>query len=94
MPIHNSQFDSNWELSTARATSIARIMLDLNAMPADRLSAAGYAEFHPVAGNDTAEGRAQNRRVDLVVMPRTKVNFSTPDASPSGGPWRKVTGEK
>ena len=76
VPIHNAEFDSNWELSTARATSIARILLDLKAIPADRLSAAGYAEFHPVATNDTAEGRAENRRVDLVVLPRTKINFS------------------
>ena len=45
-------------------------------MPPDRISAAGYAEFHPVASNDTAEGRAENRRVDLVVMPRSKINFA------------------
>ena len=83
VPIHNAEFDSNWELSTARATSIARILLDLKAIPADRLSAAGYAEFHPVATNDTAEGRAQNRRVDLVVLPRSKINFSQPDSSPA-----------
>ncbi|MGA2754635.1 MAG: OmpA family protein [Terracidiphilus sp.] len=90
VPIHNAQFDSNWELSTARATHIARLFLDLKAIPADRLSAAGYAEFHPVASNDTAEGRAENRRVDLVVMPRTKINFAAASRSPSG-PWRKVT---
>jgi len=90
VPIHNAQFDSNWELSTARATHIARLFLYLKAIPADRLSAAGYAEFHPVASNDTAEGRAENRRVDLVVMPRTKINFAAASRSPSG-PWRKVT---
>ena len=90
VPIHNAQFDSNWELSTARATHIARLFLDLKAIPADRLSAAGYAEFHPVASNDTAEGRAENCRVDLVVMPRTKINFAAASRSPSG-PWRKVT---
>ena len=75
-PIHTAEFDSNWELSSARATRIARIILELNAIPAERLSAAGYAEFHPVASNATAEGRATNRRVDLVVMPRTKINLS------------------
>ena len=94
VPIHTSQFDSNWELSTARATSIARILLDLKAMPADRLSAAGYAEFHPVAGNDTAEGRAQNRRVDLVILPRSKINFSEPDSPQSTGAWRRITDER
>ena len=91
IPIHTTEFNSNWELSTARATSIARTMLDLKAIPADRLSAAGYAEFHPVAGNDTSEGRAQNRRVDLVVMPRSNVNFSQAGPSPSSGSWRKIT---
>lgn len=90
IPIHNAEFGSNWELSTARATSIARILLALKAIPADRLSAAGYAEFHPVASNDTAEGRAQNRRVDLVVLPRTKINFSQSDPPKPAGVWRKV----
>ena len=91
VPIHNELFDSNWELSTARATHIARLFLEMNAIPADRLSAAGYAEFHPVASNDTPEGRGENRRVDLVVMPRTKVNFATATNGDPSGPWRKVT---
>jgi len=91
VPIHNEQFDSNWELSAARATHIARLFLEMKAIPADRLSAAGYAEFHPVTRNDTPEGRAENRRVDLVVMPRTKVNFATATSSDPSGPWRKVT---
>src|SRR4051812_11652890 len=69
VPIHTDSFDSNWELSSARATRIARLFLELRAIPADRLSAAGYAEFHPVASNATPEGRAVNRRVDLVVLP-------------------------
>ena len=76
VPIHNAEFDSNWELSSARATRIARLFLEMKAIPPDRISAAGYAEFHPVASNDTAEGRAENRRVDLVVMPRTKIDFA------------------
>ncbi len=91
VPIHTAEFDSNWELSTARATHIARLFLDMKAVPADRLSAAGYAEFHPVATNETAAGRAENRRVDLVVMPRTKINFAGTASTPSSGPWRKVT---
>jgi len=91
IPIHTAEFDSNWELSSARATRIARLFLDLKAMPPERLSAAGYAEFHPVASNDTAEGRAQNRRVDLVVLPRTKIDLSAPTSSNPSGPWRKIT---
>ena len=91
VPIHNAQFNSNWELSTARATSIAQLFLDLKAVPPDRLSAAGYAEFHPVASNATAEGRAENRRVDLVVLPRTQFNFAAPASPVPTGSWRKVT---
>jgi chemotaxis protein MotB len=91
IPIHTADFDSNWELSSARATRIARIFLDMKAMPPDRISAAGYAEFHPVAGNDTADGRAQNRRVDLVVLPRSKIDLSTPVVPRNPGEWRKIT---
>lgn len=94
VPIHTASFDSNWELSSARATRVARLFLDLQALPADRLSAAGYAEFHPVASNTTPEGRATNRRVDLVVLPRTKINFSLPAAPPMSGQWRRVTDDE
>jgi chemotaxis protein MotB len=91
VPIHTAAFDSNWELSSARATNIARVLLALRAISPDRLSAAGYAEFHPVDTNDTAEGRARNRRVDLVIMPRTKVNLADANPKPSTGEWRKIT---
>lgn len=91
VPIHNAEFDSNWELSAARATRIARLLLELNAVPPERLSAAGYAEYHPVASNDTAEGRAENRRVDVVVLPRTRINFAELKELPENGPWRRIT---
>jgi chemotaxis protein MotB len=91
VPIHTVEFDSNWELSAARATRIARLFLDLKTIAPERISAAGYAEFHPVASNDTAEGRAQNRRVDLVVLPRTKINLSAPGLPHPTGAWRKIT---
>jgi chemotaxis protein MotB len=68
VPIHNTTFASNWELSTARATEMIRLFITRYNLPATRLSAAGYAEYHPVAGNDSVEGRAQNRRVDIVVL--------------------------
>ena len=68
VPIHNSQFSSNWELSTSRATEIVRILIVRDGYSPNRLSAAGYAEFHPVASNTTAEGRGMNRRVDVVVL--------------------------
>ncbi|MGD0938103.1 MAG: OmpA family protein [Terracidiphilus sp.] len=91
IPIHTAEFDSNWELSSARATRIARLLVDMNAIPPERISAAGYAEFHPVASNDTAEGRAENRRIDLVVQPRTKIDFRVPGFVRSGGEWRQIT---
>jgi chemotaxis protein MotB len=89
LPIHNEEFDSNWELSSARATRIARSFIEMKALPAERVSAAGYAEFHPVASNETAEGRAENRRVDLVVRPRTRIDLSAGPA-PATGPWRRI----
>jgi chemotaxis protein MotB len=67
-PIHNSEFPSNWELSTSRATEIVRLLIVRDGFSPDRLSAAGYAEYHPVATNRTAEGRGMNRRVDIVIL--------------------------
>jgi chemotaxis protein MotB len=93
IPIHTAEFDSNWELSSTRATRIARVFLDMKSISPDRLSAAGFAEFHPVATNATAEGRAENRRVDLVIMPRTRIDLSAPDAPPNDRRWRKITDE-
>jgi chemotaxis protein MotB len=68
VPIHTPQFASNWELSSSRASSIARILLVHPNVHAENMSVAGYAEFHPAASNETAEGRAKNRRVDLVLL--------------------------
>jgi chemotaxis protein MotB len=68
IPIHNSHFASNWELSTTRATEMIRLLITQFGLPASHLSAAGYAEFHPASGNDTPAGRAQNRRLDIVIL--------------------------
>lgn len=68
VPIRNSKFPSNWELSTARATAIVSYMIEKFGFEPNRLSAAGYAEYRPIAANDTPEGRARNRRVDIVVL--------------------------
>ena len=62
-------FNSNWELSVARAASAVRYMSS-NGVGADRLSAVGFGEFSPIAGNDTESGREQNRRVEVVLHPR------------------------
>ncbi len=71
-PIHTALFASNWELSTARATSVVNLLVDDAGFPPTRISIAGYGPYHPVADNSTAAGRRSNRRVDLVVIsPRT-----------------------
>jgi chemotaxis protein MotB len=67
LPIHSAQFPSNWELSTARAISVTRY-LEEHGIGRERLSVAGYGEFHPFAPNDSAERRALNRRVEIVVL--------------------------
>lgn len=66
-PINTLLYPSNWELSTGRASSVVRLLARDGIAPA-RMSALGYAEFRPVAGNDSADGRARNRRVVLVVL--------------------------
>jgi chemotaxis protein MotB len=68
VPIHNAHFDSNWELSTARASNLIKNFVLRYGFHPDRLSAAGYAEFHPIALNDSPAGRAQNRRIDIVIL--------------------------
>ena len=65
--ISSPQFPSNWELSTARAISVVGF-LEEHGIARDRLSVAGYGEFHPLAPNDSAERRALNRRVEIVVL--------------------------
>ncbi|MGA8142580.1 MAG: response regulator [Candidatus Acidiferrales bacterium] len=68
VPIHNNRFASNWELSTSRATEIIKLLITKYGIAPLRLSASGYSEFYPVATNATPEGRAMNRRIDLVIL--------------------------
>lgn len=68
VPIHTPQMVSNWELSTARSTELVRLLIVRYRFSPDRLSAAGYAEYHPITSNDSPQGRAQNRRVDVVIL--------------------------
>jgi len=68
VPIQTVRFPSNWELSTARASALARYLVEAHGFAPEQLSAMGYAEFRPVAPNDTADGRSRNRRVDIVVL--------------------------
>jgi chemotaxis protein MotB len=68
VPISNFRFPSNWELSTARATAMVSYLISNADLQPELLSAAGYGEYRPAESNDTEEGRAQNRRVDIVVL--------------------------
>lgn len=67
-PIHNAQFRSNWELSTARAMTVLELLVDQSGYDPHKVSVAGYGQFRPVASDATPEGRRMNRRVDLVVL--------------------------
>jgi chemotaxis protein MotB len=65
-----SKYDTNWELSTARATAVARYLQDKAKVDPTSLVASGFGEYHPIASNDTPEGRAQNRRIEIVLVPK------------------------
>jgi len=65
IPIETAQYPSNWELSASRACEVVRLLIDQGIDP-ELLSAVGFAEYHPIATNDTPGGRAQNRRVEII----------------------------
>lgn len=67
-PIHNSDFHSNWELSTARAMTVLLVLVKDSGFDPEKISLAGYGPYRPIASNATVEGRQMNRRVDLVVL--------------------------
>ncbi len=69
-PIKHSKWKSNWELSTSRATSVLHYLVDTRGINPKRVAAIGYGEYRPVASNDTVEGKRQNRRVEIVILPK------------------------
>jgi len=86
-----ARFATNWELSTARATAAVRFLCEKAGADARRLGAVGYGEFHPIAENTTAEGRARNRRIALVVLPEELAGSDIPSAVRSPGKPVPVT---
>ena len=68
VPIHTARFGSNWELSTARATAVVQWLVEQGGIDPGRLSAAGYGEYRPRVPNESAQARARNRRVDVVIL--------------------------
>ncbi len=81
VPIQTGRFQSNWELSTARATSVVTHLVQQAGLEPRRLSAAGYGEFHPRAANASAADRARNRRVDIVVLNERTASSEEPRPS-------------
>lgn len=73
LPIHNERFQNNWELSSARSIAVLELLAARFEIAPDRMAVAGYADTAPVSSNDTEEGRARNRRVDIVVLNREAV---------------------
>jgi chemotaxis protein MotB len=67
-PIHNAKFESNWELSAARAMTVLRLLVNDGGLDPTRISAAGFGQYRPIADNSTPDGRRMNRRIDLVVL--------------------------
>jgi len=78
VPIRFSGWKSNWELSAARAMSVLHYLVDEKKVAPNRVSATGYGEFKPVASNDTKEGKQLNRRVEIVILPKTYKSESSP----------------
>ncbi|MBK8500126.1 MAG: OmpA family protein [Flavobacteriales bacterium] len=85
IPVKSSRYADNWDLSTARAVSIVRLLTDTYSVPPVRVEAAGRGQHQPIADNATADGRARNRRTEIILVPRLDELFEIvgPNASSS-----------
>ncbi|OXS78091.1 flagellar motor protein MotB [Domibacillus enclensis] len=81
VPISTAQFDSNWELSAMRAVNFMKEILKNDQLDPRLFSAKGYGEYQPIASNDTPSGRAQNRRVEILILPQGETEQSTNSAT-------------
>jgi chemotaxis protein MotB len=77
------RFKTNWELSTARATTVVRYLIDQGGVQPQALSAVGYADTHPIAGNDSEAGRSSNRRIEIVLYPKDLSQITGSLSSPN-----------
>lgn len=75
VPINTAKYSDNWDLSTARATTITRLLTDEYNIPGTRLTASGMSKYQPVASNETTEGRAKNRRTEIILTPKLEELF-------------------
>ena len=71
VPVKNSNFSSNWQLSAVRAANVVQYLIEVDGLPPTKLSAGGYGEYKPIAPNDTDAGRSKNRRIDIVIINST-----------------------
>jgi chemotaxis protein MotB len=83
IPISNSRFRSNWELSAARGIAMLEILSERFGVPRERMAIAGYADIAPIETNDTEEGRRQNRRVDIIILNQLGAAAEPPVVTPS-----------
>ena len=72
IPAGTKEYPTNWELSSARAINFMKILLENDDLDPEKFSATGYSEYHPIATNDTPEGRTENRRVEVLISPYEK----------------------
>ena len=85
VPIHTARFHSNWELSAARSIGMMELLSDKFGIQRQRMAIAGYADTAPLDSNDTQDGRAHNRRVDVVIL-NQQVKSTEGGSVPSGAP--------
>ncbi|WP_426349144.1 OmpA family protein [Alloiococcus sp. CFN-8] len=72
VPMHSAEFDTNWELSAIRSVNVVRYFVEVKKITAERLSAAGYGEYKPIAENSSEQGRTKNRRVNILIIASLK----------------------
>ncbi|MEC9488813.1 MAG: OmpA family protein [Halanaerobium sp.] len=93
LPINNEEYPSNWELSTTRATTVVRFLIEQEGIAPFRMSAAGYSKYRPLVPNNSSQNRAKNRRVDVIILRTLEsadvqagTDTSTEETSPEQGP--------